>query len=136
MHTLAKVKCLFRTLCFVLGLMAIPFVFDYANSKPVPTDIRCCVDEIARNPDGSIKRNSQVLRDFQHLYPCPSTQMRAGPCPGFSRNHTIPLSCYGKDIIENITWVPNSIKSCADDDCIDRWERKYFCNHEIIHLAK
>ena len=133
---MAKLKCLFRTLFIVLGFMAIPLMWEYANSKPAITDIRCCVDEIARNADGSIKRSSQVRRDFQQLYPCPSTGLRIGSCDGWQIDHVISLACGGVDAIYNLQWLPVEIKTCKEDYCKDRFERKIYCHQDIIHLAK
>ena len=91
------------------------------------SDIRCCVDEIARNPDGSIKRSSKVIRDFKSIYPCPATGLKYGPCPGWQVDHVGPLACGFFDVIHNLQWLPVEIKTCGDDHCKDRFERKIYC---------
>jgi len=80
--------------------------------------------EVVRNADGTAKRSQKVLNEYKKLHPCPSTGMTFGACPGWALNHAIPLACGGKDIVINLIWVPNKIKSCADKSCIDRHERE------------
>ena len=35
-----------------------------------------------------------------------------------------PLASGGCDSVTNMQWLPKTIKTCTDDDCKDRWERK------------
>jgi hypothetical protein len=79
-----------------------------------------------RLADGSIRRRSDVITAYRKLHPCPSTGLFAGACPGWSLNHTVPLASGGCDAVVNLSWQPNSIKSCARPECIDRWERTYY----------
>lgn len=81
----------------------------------------------ARDEDGVILRSRAVLRDFQRLYPCPSTGLQRGACPGWFKDHTIPLVCGGCDAIENLQWLPGETKTCAGTVCKDRWERRVYC---------
>ena len=91
-------------------------------------DVRVCGIP-ARYEDGKIARDPRVLRDFQKLYPCPSTGKTSGACPGWAKDHIIPLASCGCDSVENLQWLPHTIKSCAGSKCKDRWERKvYRCN--------
>lgn len=80
----------------------------------------------ARMADGSIRRRADVLREFQRIHPCPSTLSTEGPCPGWSKNHTVPLACGGCDSVSNLQWLPVDIKACAGAHCIDRFERKIY----------
>lgn len=82
--------------------------------------------EPVRNADGTIHRRSDVITAYRKLHPCPSTGLHTGACPGWSINHTIPLAVGGCDAVVNLSWEPNSIKSCARPECIDRWERIYY----------
>lgn len=82
------------------------------------TDTRYC-GEPQRTETGKIKRSSEVRRQFERLYPLP---------PGYDRSqwqidHVIPLASGGCDAVRNMQWLPMVIKTCADDDCKDRWER-------------
>lgn len=81
----------------------------------------------ARDEDGTILRSRSLLREFQKLYPCPSTGKTTGACPGWYKDHVIPLVCGGKDVIENLQWLPGEIKTCAGTVCKDRWERRVYC---------
>lgn len=83
----------------------------------------------ARDALGTIVRSRQVLRDFQQLYPCPATGEARGACPGWFKDHTIPLVCGGCDTVENLQWLPGPIKTCAGTVCKDRWERRVYCRY-------
>lgn len=80
-----------------------------------------------RDADGSIKRSRAVLREFQRIHPCPSTGLQSGACPGWFKDHVIPLVCGGLDSVENLQWLPGAIKTCAGTTCKDRWERRVYC---------
>lgn len=80
-----------------------------------------------RYESGRIKRSAAVLLEFKRLYPCDSTGLKAGPCPGWQIDHVIPLVCGGCDTVDNLQWLPLSIKTCAGEVCKDRWERRIYC---------
>lgn len=82
-----------------------------------------------RDALGTIVRSRQVLRDFQQIYPCPANGQPAGACPGWFKDHTIPLVCGGCDSVENLQWLPGEIKSCSGTVCKDRWERRVYCRY-------
>lgn len=50
------------------------------------------------------KRDPKVAADFQRLHPCPSTGKPAGACPGWVRDHRVPLCAGGPDAVENLQW--------------------------------
>lgn len=81
----------------------------------------------ARDEDGVILRSRVVLRDFQRLYPCPANGQPSGACPGWFKDHIVPLVCGGCDTVENLQWLPGQIKTCAGTVCKDRWERRVYC---------
>lgn len=81
----------------------------------------------ARDADGVILRSRAVLRDFQRLYPCPATGLQHGACPGWFKDHIVPLVCGGCDSLENLQWLPGETKTCAGTVCKDRWERRVYC---------
>ena len=91
-------------------------------SMPVYADIRCCVPP-ERYADGTIKRNRALIKEFERLYPLPSNFNRAD----YQVNHSIPLVCGGRDIIENLTWMHVKAKTCAEDYCQDRHEQLTMC---------
>jgi hypothetical protein len=49
-------------------------------------------------------RDPAVAREFQRLNPCPSTGQTSGACPGYVRDHVIPLHCGGSDTPSNMEW--------------------------------
>lgn len=79
-----------------------------------------------RYADGSIKRSQAVLREFQRIHPCPSTGRTTGRCPFWHMNHVIPLAACGRDVVENIHWVPAVMKTGPGFYPVDRWERKIY----------
>jgi hypothetical protein len=115
----------------LLTLLAL-FLFVGSMTLPRAADIRVCGTEAVRNADGQIVRSSTVLKRFQEAHPCPSTGLSEGACPGWSKDHVIPLACGGCDSIENLQWMKNSIKSCAGTECKDRWERKIYCQPMVL----
>ena len=49
-------------------------------------------------------RFREVAREFQRQHPCPSTGSRTGACPGYVKDHVIPLACHGPDAVSNMQW--------------------------------
>jgi hypothetical protein len=49
-------------------------------------------------------RSRAVAREFQRDYPCPSTGLASGPCPGYWKDHIVPLACGGPDTVANMQW--------------------------------
>ena len=77
-------------------------------------------DKIERYNDGRIKRSITVVKEFERLYPLPPEYNR----DDWQIDHVIPLAQCGRDAISNMQWLPKLIKTCQDDTCKDRWERK------------
>jgi hypothetical protein len=49
-------------------------------------------------------RDPEVPREFQRQSPCPSTGRTYGGCPGYIRDHIIPLCANGPDSPSNMQW--------------------------------
>jgi hypothetical protein len=64
-------------------------------------------------------RSRAVAREFQREHPCPSTGLTSGPCPGYWRDHVVPLACGGPDAVSNMQW-----QTIADARAKDAWERR------------
>jgi hypothetical protein len=64
-------------------------------------------------------RSRTVTREFQREHPCPSTGRTAGACPGFRKDHIVPLACGGPDTVQNLQW-----QTIRDARGKDQWERK------------
>jgi hypothetical protein len=47
-------------------------------------------------------RSRAVTREFQLEHACPSTALTTGPCPGYWRDHIVPLGRGGADAVENM----------------------------------
>jgi hypothetical protein len=111
------VKLKFVLVCAVLTGAS----FSHATDLRL-VDVRYCGTP-ARDFDDGITRKRDVLRAFQRLYPCPATGKQTGACPGWAKDHVIPLAVGGCDSVSNLQWLPDEIKSCAGKICKDRWER-------------
>ena len=101
-------------------------ITSYNANAHTMVDTRIC-GEPERYSNGVIKRSSSLLRHYKQIHPCPSTGDTRGPCKGWALDHVIPLVCGGCDSIENLQWLPDSIKSAAGVYPKDRWERKINC---------
>lgn len=64
-------------------------------------------------------RSAAVKAEFQRLNPCPANGARRGACPGYVKDHIVPLDCNGLDIAQNLQW-----QTVADAKAKDKWERK------------
>jgi hypothetical protein len=98
----------------------------FSTSVMAQSDPRYCGPP-ARDDKNRIMRSQDVKIAFQALYACPSTGSHSGACPGWAKDHVIPLACGGCDSVQNLQWLRNQIKSCAGIYCKDRWERKVYC---------
>ena len=64
-------------------------------------------------------RSLEVKHEFQRQHPCPSTGRTTGRCPGYIKDHIVPLACGGPDSVANLQW-----QTTAAAKAKDRWERK------------
>jgi len=62
-------------------------------------------------------RSREVTREFQREHPCPSTGWTTGACPGYRKDHIVPLACGGPDTDANLQW-----QTVAAAKTKDRWE--------------
>lgn len=97
-----------------------------AASLVLAQDARYCGPP-ARDEDGTILRSRALLKTFQALYPCPANGRSSGACPGWYKDHIVPLVCGGCDSVENLQWLPAELKTCRGTLCKDRWERRVYC---------
>lgn len=83
----------------------------------------------ARTSTGAIARRQDVRAAFQHIHPCPSTGKRTGACPGWAKDHVVPLACGGCDAVSNLQWLPDRAKSASGPLAKDRYERTIYCKN-------
>jgi hypothetical protein len=59
-------------------------------------------------------RDRTVPHHFQHLHPCPSTGRTTGACPGYVRDHIVPLCKGGPDTVHNMHWQTTATAKAKD----------------------
>ena len=64
-------------------------------------------------------RSLEVKHELQREHPCPSTGRPTGACPGYVKDHIVPLACGGPDAVSNLQW-----QTVAEAKAKDKWERK------------
>jgi hypothetical protein len=64
-------------------------------------------------------RSAAVMRELQLIHPCPATGLTSGPCPGYVKDHIIPLACGGPDAPSNMQW--QTIRKARAKD---KWKAK------------
>jgi len=124
MKTIAFIKALVCAFLSITGSTVLAQATVVPALNPL-VDVRMC-GFVPRDNLGHIKRSPAVLAAFQKLHPCPSTGLKSGACPGWSKDHPIPLACGGCDAVYNMAWVPNVAKSCSDWWCKDHYERQIY----------
>ena len=115
----------------IVGLLLTAFVKCAGAQTLDPIVDYRYAGEVIRDADGKTQRSDKVIRAFKRMWACPSTGKHSGPCPGWAIDHTIPLACGGRDAVFNMAWIPDAGKSCAQDYCKDRYERKVYGGNEL-----
>lgn len=73
----------------------------------------------------SSNRDSKAIREFKREVPCPATNKRRGPCPGWVIDHRIGLCVGGVDTIDNMRWMTVDAAKAKDRwECKRGWEMK------------
>jgi hypothetical protein len=88
------------------------------TALPICVLLAVCV---ALPGSGSAKqpRSASVKREFQLTHPCPANGRTSGACPGYVKDHVVPLACGGLDAPANMQW-----QTRADAKAKDRWETR------------
>jgi len=83
--------------------------------------LACCIPLMAclNAASASEHRSRAVTREFQREHPCPSTDRTSGACPGYRKDHIVPLACGGPDAVSNLQW-----QTIPDARAKDAWERR------------
>jgi hypothetical protein len=64
------------------------------------------------------ERSHATTREFQRLHPCPLTHLRTGTCPGYVKDHIVPLCAGGPDTPANMQW--QTVKEAKVKDVQER----------------
>jgi len=72
------------------------------------------ISALAKQP-----RSASVKREFQLTHLCPTNGRTSGVCPGYAKNHAVPLWCDGSDAVSSLQW--QTIRSAKAKD---HWETK------------
>jgi hypothetical protein len=78
----------------------------------------CLLGGLANPGSARQYRSPEVAREFQHQNPCPSTRKKSGPCPGYVKDHVVPLACGGADKVANLQW--QTIPEARAKDRVER----------------
>jgi hypothetical protein len=81
--------------------------------------LACCIAVAPSLAMAKGYRSLQVKHEFQHQHPCPSTGRTTGACPGYTKDHVVPLACGGADAVSNLQW-----QTTSEAKAKDRWETK------------
>ncbi len=67
-----------------------------------------------------VHRSAAVLAAFQRLHPCPATGRTVGPCPGYIKDHIVPLCLIGAagDRVDNLQW--QTVADAKKKDVLER----------------
>lgn len=112
-------------------LLALVSVVTQANVDPATTELRYCGPP-KRNAKGEIIRRADVMAAFQKAHPCPANGNTTGACPGWAKDHPVPLACGGCDAVSNMQWLPDGLKSVAGTVAKDRFERLIYAANPPI----
>lgn len=66
---------------------------------------------------GATPRGRHAPQAFQKLSPCPANGKTSGACPGWIKDHIVPLYCNGPDTPANLQW-----QTVEESRAKDRWE--------------
>ena len=77
---------------------------------PLPLSMRAAILLIAAcalsvGATAKFQRSGAEVQAFKRHNPCPSTEMRRGPCPGYQVDHVQPLCSGGPDKEANMQWL-------------------------------
>lgn len=110
-----------KVLFFIISLYSSLLLAEYT----LYDDPKYC-GFVPRTSSGDIKRSAAMLTKFQAIHPCPSTGLKTGACPNFAIDHIVPLASCGCDQVVNMQWLATATKSCSDNRCKDRYERRIY----------
>jgi len=91
------------------------------TNRMVLAALACCILLVTslNTASASEHRSRAVTREFQREHPCPSTGRTSGACPGYRKDHIVPLACGGPDAVSNLQW-----QTISDARAKDAWERR------------
>lgn len=64
----------------------------------------------------AVPRSAAAKAEFQRINPCPSTGRTRGACPGYVKDHIVPLCAGGADRPHNMQWQTVSAAKRKDRD--------------------
>jgi hypothetical protein len=84
----------------------------------VPALVTVCV-VLPISASAKQPRSASAKHEFQLTHPCPANGRMSGACPGYVKDHVVPLACGGADAPSNMQW-----QTKADAKAKDLWETK------------
>lgn len=80
--------------------------------------VACVLALFASSARAGEPRSPTVKAEFQRLHPCPSTGKSRGACPGYVKDHVIPLCAGGADAASNMQW--QTVEEAKAKDKLER----------------
>jgi hypothetical protein len=81
--------------------------------------LACCLALVPSLASAKTYRSLEVKHEFQRQHPCPSTGSPTGRCPGYIKDHVVPLACGGPDSVANLQWQMVEVAKAKD-----KWETR------------
>jgi hypothetical protein len=80
----------------------------------ISAGLACCLALGPPLASAKAHRSEGVKHEFQRQHPCPSTGRPAGACPGYTKDHIVPLDCGGPDAVGNMQWQTTAAAKAKD----------------------
>jgi hypothetical protein len=74
-------------------------------------------------------RSTSVKREFQLTHPCPATGLTSGPCPGYVKDHVVPLT--DRPHQEVSTELVNAATAVEADDAVTTGKQDHECARSL-----
>lgn len=87
--------------------------------------------QVIRTADGTTARSTKVINAFKKQWACPANGNHSGACPGWAIDHIVPLDCGGRDVVWNMQWLPDEIKSAKGPFTKDHFERRVYGGNKM-----
>ena len=103
-----------KTIPVAFFALSLALSFAATSKRPAPPAKASRCTACARDTKGKIARSPKAKYDFQRANPCPSTGKASGACPGYVKDHVVPLKRGGADAPANMQWQTKAEAEAKD----------------------